>query len=136
MILCSKKGAALLQVLLVTAVLAGIATMLLRASLSRTSAVHQVKRTMTAEMLVESCMAEVNSYWAGKSSAAFARDMNACIMRCTESGIPVTCPEDKKRREYTGTPSFKNTQYTVTATISGSEGACEIKYEVNGADNL
>ena len=44
MIFKNKKGAALLQVLLVTVILAGMATMLLRASLSRTTAARKTSQ--------------------------------------------------------------------------------------------
>ena len=76
----NKKGAALLQVLLITAVLAGIATMLLRASLSRTTAARKTRRTVSAQMLVNSCMAEVNTIWSIKSPDVCARDLNQCTM--------------------------------------------------------
>ena len=85
MILKNKKGAALLQVLLVTVILAGMATMLLRASLSRTTAARKTRRTVSAQMLVNSCMAQINSMWAAKSPEMFARDMNQCIMYCKDA---------------------------------------------------
>ncbi len=80
--LSNKKGAALLQVLLVTAILAGIATMLLRASLSRTTSVRQTRRAVSEELLIESCMAEVNMMWSNKTPEAFKRDMAGCWMNC------------------------------------------------------
>ena len=46
----NKRGAALLQVLLVTVVLAGMATMLLRANLSRTTTSRQTRRAVSAPM--------------------------------------------------------------------------------------
>ena len=119
MVLSSKKGAALLQVLLVTAVLAGIATMLLRASLARTSTVRQVKRAMSTEMLVESCMAEVNSLWAAKNADAFARDISQCIMYCDDGEViaDVPCSGADLRYTHTCSSSVNGTSYTVTATI-------------------
>lgn len=141
MVLSSKKGSALLQVLLVTAVLAGIATMLLRASLSRTSTVRQVKRAMSTEMLVESCMAEVNSLWAAKTSDAFARDMGQCIMYCDDTNVGAnsvctTGEGGKAHYTHSCSSSVNNTDYTVTATISGNNGNCQITYQVASAGNL
>ena len=72
----NKRGAALMQVLLITMILAGMATMLLRASLSRTASARKTRRAVTAEMLIESCMAEVNALWASKS------DIFPSISRC------------------------------------------------------
>ena len=126
----NKKGAALLQVLLITVVLAGMATMLLRASLSRTSTARQTRRTVSAQLLVNSCMAEVNTFWTLKSHEAFARDMNECIMYC-KSGATVdgtgkieACSSDE--REYTCTNG-------VIAKFTGSplsDGRCKLEYEV------
>ena len=78
----NKKGAALLQVLLVTAVLAGLATMVLRASLSRTSSGRTMRRAISEEMLLESCMAEVNMMWNKKSPEVLERDLAGCWMNC------------------------------------------------------
>ncbi len=72
----NKRGAALMQVLLITMILAGMATMLLRASLSRTSSARKTRRVVTAEMLIESCMAEVNALWASKNDEAFLNDLS------------------------------------------------------------
>ena len=74
MILKNNKGAALLQVLLVTVVLAGMSAMLLRATLSRTMTVRQTRRNVSTQIMADSCMAEVNSLWAAKSVATFRSD--------------------------------------------------------------
>ena len=95
MIFKNKKGAALLQVLLVTVILAGMATMLLRASLSRTTAARKTRRTVSAQMLVNSCMAQVNNMWAAKSPEMFARDMSQCIMYCKDASAG-TCAQVEK----------------------------------------
>ncbi len=78
----NKKGAALLQVLLVTVVLAGMATMLLRASLSRTTTARQTRRAVASQMLINSCQAEVSALWAVKSPERFAKDLASCLMYC------------------------------------------------------
>lgn len=95
----NKKGAALMQVLLITVILAGIATMLLRASLSRTTSARRTRRMASAQVLIQNCMAEVNSLWANKSPEAFRRDWNGVgnngvpYMYCSGTGTNVnTCP--------------------------------------------
>lgn len=70
-----KKGAALMQVLLITVILAGIATMLLRMGLSRTTSARRTRRLVNTQMLIESCMAEMNMVWASKTPEAFTRDL-------------------------------------------------------------
>lgn len=134
----NKKGAALLQVLLITVVLAGMATMLLRASLSRTTTARQTRRTVSAQMLINACMAEVNTIWSNKTTDAFANDMNQCIMYCT---VPVTsgnCPAPV--REYTcETITLEGLgSYTVKARMSGSspnsDGQCQLTYEIDDSN--
>ena len=71
----NKKGAALMQVLLITIILAGIATMILRATLSRTSSARRTRRAVSAQVLIQTCMAEVNSLWSKKAPEAFRRDL-------------------------------------------------------------
>lgn len=132
----NKKGAALLQVLLVTVVLAGMATMLLRASLSRTTTARQTRRTVSAQLLVNACMAEVNAIWSAKTPAAFANDMSQCIMYCTSGTVDSNCATDSKVTSYDCqeiTLEGLGT-YTVTATMSGtpnSSGQCSLTYEIN-----
>ena len=76
MFIKNNKGAALMQVLLVTVVLAGMAAMLLRATLSRTITARHTRRSVSTQLMVDSCMAEVNSLWASKSPEAFLGDFN------------------------------------------------------------
>ncbi len=76
----NKRGAALLQVLIISAVLAGMATMILRATLSRTVASRQSRHAVSGQMMIESCMAEINEIWASKTSEAYARDLAVCRM--------------------------------------------------------
>lgn len=125
----NKKGAALLQVLLVTVVLAGMATMLLRASLSRTTAARQTRRTVSGQMLVNSCMAEVNALWSAKTPQAFAEDMRDCVMyRKTAADAPPS---------HTCNPiTFEGVTYTVKATMSASpeaetNGQCQLTYTIS-----
>ena len=136
--LSSKRGAAILQVLLVAAVLAGISVFLLRASLSRASSARQTRRTVAAQLEIESCMAQVNQLWSIKSPQIFARDMNECIFYCDPVYANGSC-EGTKVTEFTC--PYVNTDATgtspeVTATISGTAGNCQITYTVNNAQNL
>lgn len=127
----NKKGAALLQVLLVTVVLAGMATMLLRASLSRTTTARQTRRTVSGQMLVNSCMVEVNALWSAKTPQAFAEDMRDCVMyRKTAADAPTS---------HTCNPiTFEDVTYTVKATMcndedcagQNAEGQCRLNYEI------
>lgn len=131
----NKKGAALLQVLLVTVVLAGMATMLLRASLSRTTTARQTRRTVSAQLLVNACMAEVNTLWSSKTPAAFANDMRQCIMYCKTSATTGDCPEASKVKAHTCQDiALEGLTYTVTATMKGTPGAdgqCQLDYEID-----
>ena len=135
----NKRGAALMQVLLMSMILAGMATMLLRASLSRTVSARKTRRSVSAAMLIESCMAEVNAFWVAKSPLAYLRDLqmdeNAPYMYCAEVNDDNSC----KTPVSTYTCSINNPYdadhpYTVEARFD-SNG--QIVYEVKeGSDIL
>lgn len=152
----NKKGAALMQVLLITIILAGIATMILRATLSRTSSARRTRRAVSAQVLIQTCMAEVNSLWSKKTPEAFRRDLqgddNGPYMYCT--GGPCLagaeeCPCPKENRVYTYTCTIDNPyggdDYKVRAyfekdnTASGASGGTmwQLVYEIEeGSDAL
>ena len=118
-----------MQVLLITMILAGMATMLLRASLSRTASARKTRRVVTAEMLVESCMAEVNALWASKGEDAFLSDLSANIM--------YTDTAEAQHNEYVCKISDPNggEEYQVKARfVQEEEGNWIIKYEVEGIE--
>ena len=126
----NNKGAALLQVLLVTVVLAGMATMLLRASLSRTTAARQTRRAVSTDLLINSCMAEVNAIWSSKSPEQFKRDLADCCMSRGPSNSCVShhaCAFDEE------------SPFPVVATFANdpaSNGFCELTYEVQNAEMM
>lgn len=146
----NKKGAALMQVLLITVILAGIATMLLRATLSRTTSAYRMRRTVSAQMLVQACMAQVNTLWSKKSAAAFQRDLNGLgndgvpYMYCSGEATDIsTCPKDNIEEEYVCTianPYDDSNPYTVkayfgkdvTATSESGVKMWQMVYEVTG----
>ncbi len=97
-----------MQVLLITVILAGIATMLLRASLSRTTSARRTRRTVSAQVLIQTCMAEINTLWSKKSPEAFRRDLegdsSGPFMYCKGTGTDITtCPSGDIVRDYTCT---------------------------------
>ena len=142
--LSSKKGAAILQVLLLAAVLAGIATMLLRFAVGRTASARHNRRMVAGQLAIQSCMAEVNEIWVDKSPEAFERDMNECIFNCKsgDAGFnnpSVPCSEENREREYKcviSTFDGNDSDHAVTATISGTNGDCEITYSLPNAESL
>ena len=141
----NKKGAALLQVLLVSAVLAGMATMLLRASLGRTSASRHARRPVIAETLIERCQGEVTELWAAKTQQAFAYDLEeGCVMYCKSRNSDSRCLDVNKVFTYTCGPypfdrdndTQVDIEYTVTATMAsvtatGGQKLCQVTYELN-----
>ena len=138
----NKKGAALLQVLLVTVVLAGMATMLLRASLSRSTSARQTRRTVSAQLLVHSCMVEVNALWSAKKPEVFQRDMSQCLMYCNDPGAG-TCAHAKQVRSYTcQEQTINDVTYTVTANfeknVSEEDGRdqCKLTYEISSEKDV
>ena len=132
----NKKGAALLQVLLITVILAGMATMLLRASLSRSTAARNTRRTVSSQLLVNSCMAEVNTMWSLKSPQAFARDMNQCIMYCKSNDVSSNCTAANSVKSHTCEIELNGVEYEVIAEFTedlptGDGGTkCELTYTI------
>ncbi len=119
----NKKGAALMQVLLITVILAGIATMLLRASLSRVSSSRKTRRSVSAQVLIQACMAEVNTLWSKKTPEAFRRDLqgdsNGPFMYCA-GGTGTYCSGSNIKRTYECTilnPYNTSHPYKVTASF-------------------
>ena len=123
----NKRGAALFQVLIVAAILAGLAAMVLRASLSRTVTARQVRHMVSSQMVIESCMAEVNNLWATKKPEAYAEDLDDCRM----------LPDGTKT--YTCGKVVGNTEAPVgsgqaigpvVATMAKQDGRCVITYSI------
>ena len=125
-----------MQVLIVTAILAGIATFILRASLSRTSNARRTRRLISAQLLIDSCMAEVNTLWAAKDPDVFTRDMNACIMYCaTATSDPTADCGNKKFEHICEIPNGEGgNTYKVVATIAKdttvTPSRCKVTYAV------
>ena len=129
----NKRGVALLQVLIISAVLAGLSTMILRATLSRTVTSRQTRKTVSAQMLIESCMVEVNAWWASKTPQVYAEDLSACnICHVANTG---NCGANKK--QWTCTIGNAGQSYSVRADMSSSGAKCQIEYTViNGVSSL
>ena len=142
----NKKGAALMQVLLIALVLAGIATMLLKVTLSRTSSARKTRRAALAETLIQNCMGEVNSLWASKTSEAFRRDLLGLgnsgrpYMYCNEVSASGTCndPVNIVSCQYTYPYDSGNFDYQVwayfeqvTETVGGqSKTIWKLSYQI------
>lgn len=82
----NKKGVALLQVLIIAAVLAGLSTMILRAIMPRTRSARMLRRTVEAQMLIEACRKEIAEIWARKTPQQFADDLEMCRFYNAEEG--------------------------------------------------
>lgn len=139
--LTNKKGAALLQVLLVTVVLAGMATMLLRASLSRSTSARQTRRTVSAQLLVHSCMVEVNALWAAKKPEVFQRDMSQCLMYCKASNADTGACTNPVRSYTCQKQTISGVEYNVTANfenVSEANGReqCKLAYEISSSQDV
>ncbi len=127
----NKKGAALLQVLLVTVVLAGMATMLLRANLSRTTTSRQTRRMVSNQMLINACQAEINALWSLKDADTFAEDLSNCDMYMDKSGSVWTHKKIYKCKPV----DADGVRYQVKAEFTGTapdttNGLCRIEYTV------
>lgn len=140
--LLNKRGAALLQVLIVTAILAGMAALILRLSLARTITSRQTRHVVNAQLVIESCMAQVNAVWAAKTPEAYARDLAACQM-CdpTADGPNCTAANDANKKYICSSVSLDDDRaYKVEAKMEENEDAdipqpCKITYTVSNVDS-
>ena len=148
-----------MQVLLITVILAGISTMLLRVVLSRNTSSRQTRRTVLSEQAIQSCMAEVNNLWAYKTPQAFRRDLlgidngGVPYMYCVEPDLNTgACPNtDGNRRSeyickfsegavgsedqylYTVRASFRKEQVPDVANSAEAQFAWKLVYTVEDA---
>lgn len=148
----NKRGVALLQVLMVAAVLAGLATMILRVVTSRTLSARQIRQTVSAQMLVETCMKQVSNYWMERFETdpeGAAADLAACRFRGSGAASVLTGASHlygfREMLCYspslTGyTPSHHHEagpQMTISANMSEVDGKCQISYRIaSGVDRL
>ena len=144
----NKRGAALLQVLIVSAVLASMATMILRATLARTSSSNRTRHTITAQMAIENCMAEVNTIWASKTPEAYDRDLQKCQFCDTTVDADEGCEGDtisyggksviqaNHRHVCSVYIPRQTSSFTVNADmVKGADDRCELTYMIeNGID--
>ena len=125
----NNKGVALAQVLLMTVVLAGMAAMLLRVSMSRANISSQINRRIRYQSLINACQAEVNALWAVKTPESFARDLSTCTMR-RHGNV-----ESADRKFYYCNPvAFEGVNYRVKAyfpdNAPDADGKCRLRYAV------
>lgn len=108
-----------MQVLLVTVVLSGMAAMLLRASLSRTMTARVTRRAVSTQILVDSCMAEVNSLWTSKTPSAFYGDFQG-----DDRGAFMYCED------------YDSTTGVCSSTGSAIHRYYDCKYQIDGTDYI
>lgn len=126
----NKRGVALLQVLIISAVLAGLSAMILRAVMSRTSTARQNRRTVSAQMIVESCMAQIyDTYYTEKESGTTKEDIIQNMNTCAFDEGPAkehTCTIDTGEGTYEVKAEF-------TTDKPDEKHGCTLKYTIQGA---
>lgn len=137
----NKKGAALLQVLILSTILAGMVTMILRVTLSRTTASQKVQHQVKVQEKMESCMAEVNIFWASKTPEAYKRDLTACQMcdpTADSSGDCSSGSVNVSGKSFAGNRVYHCTADGVVAVMENgdSNAPCKITYVVPYGTNL
>ena len=154
----NKRGAALVQVLMLSALLAGLSAMILRATLSRQMIARQSRHAVGARLAIESCVAEINNMFAVMSPddyAAMTSGLGNSARKCSfpklATGITTCDPENPtppsstyNRKWYCQVPAY-GSHYCVTATISSRAGSsadptvpspCKIDFTVTDGVNL
>ncbi len=132
----NKRGAALLQVLIISAVLAGISAMVLRATLSRTVNARRTRHTISSQMIIENAMAQVNARWASLTPETYAKYLASCILKCNSENVE-DCETDENRTTTISVPVADGSTRNVIVKFWKEEdtGKCVAKYSiVNGVD--
>ena len=147
----NKRGVALLQVLIISAILAGLSAMILRTTLSRQVAARRTRREVKAQMVIEYAMAYMNNLWALKTPEAYAEDLHNCKIVCAHNnGEPDDCHAQDlyfNRSDLTiNVPNADdvNTPYRVQVTFapcdgddtSCQSGSCQVTYTILNGDKL
>lgn len=130
----NRRGVALLQVLVVSAVLAGLSAMVMRVLLSRAATARQTRRTVISQMLIESCMAEVNDRLANlpiqDDSVNHIKGYATVLDRCQFSWLDDTPNEFACQR----TPFPGGDTYTIKVQIGSrmesGQKKCVITYDI------
>lgn len=139
----NKRGVALLQVLIVAAILAGLSAMILRVVLSRTLVARQNRRTVSAQMLIERCMAEVNYNLAKQDPENYAKSLDGCCAhgwdvsgnKCITDELTHTT--DIHRCQFSNPFNNGVGSYTVDAIFSKVDDQCQVAWQIeNGVNTL
>lgn len=139
----NKRGVALLQVLIISAILAGISAMILRATLARQVTARQTRRAVKAQMVIEYAMSQINFMWAAKTPKAYAEHLDYCALTCLvgwDAG-PCNYPGTGSQIMRSTTVSVPNADggpnYEVKVEfVADSEDRCKVTYTILNADDL
>ncbi len=133
----NKRGAALLQVLIISAVLAGLSAMILRATLSRTLSARRTRHTISSQMIIENAMAQINTRWASLTPETYAKYLELCILKCDKSEV-TACNDDAYRTEIIEVPGMESNTYRVTVKFDKKTGEdnCVATYSIENGVNL
>lgn len=132
----NNRGAALLQVLMLSALLAGLAVMVLRATLSRQVTARQTRHALGVHQAVTSCIAEINDMWALMTPDTYKDRLSTCSMPPYPAGQPV-CGDSAVAGEWycQVNPFAEGSGVCVTArmrpkTTTETNSPCEIEFVV------
>ncbi len=133
----NKRGAALLQVLIISAVLAGLSAMILRATLSRTLSARRNRHTISAQMVIENAMAQINARWASLTPETYAKYLDLCILKCDEDDV-AECNNEDNRIENITVPGADGNTHSVTVKFEkeNETGKCVAEYSIENGTNL
>ena len=149
----NKRGVALLQVLIIAAVLAGLSAMILRVVLSRTLVARQNRRTVSAQMLIERCMAKINDDWERQPLEEYANALEGAIHNgelicCINGRVSVSGKNLCRKSSETNRPDAAQCTFTNpfgdgvdhivnVYSLPKEDGQCVFKWAIhNGVEKL
>lgn len=138
----NKRGAALLQVLMLSALLAGLSVMVLRATLSRQVTARKTRHDVGVHAAIEACAAEIYNMWAVMTPEQYKTRLSSCSLPPMPAGTQSCAGGAAASNEwYCRVNPYGTKTYCITAKMGPKEGGetespCQISFKVHDGVKL
>jgi len=138
----NKRGAALLQVLMLSALLAGLSVMVLRATLSRQVTARKTRHDVGIHEAIEACAAEIYNMWAVMTPTQYQTNLGNCSLPPMPAGTSSCSGGAAVSNEwYCRVNPYGTKEYCITAKMSGNDtgftdSPCKISFSVKDGVKL
>lgn len=133
----NKRGAALLQVLMLSALLAGLSVMVLRATLSRQVTARKTRHDVGVHEAIEACAAEIYNMWAVMTPDQYRTNLASCSLPPMPTGTQNCLGQAAAANEwYCRVNPYGTKEYCITAKMGTketgeTESPCQVSFTVH-----